>query len=217
MYIIVRYMCTLCVLISIHFNWMHWHVWICELTMTFNLFCSLFLFSFTIQIQVYGPRVVDFATRSKFDILFGGSHQVQIVKICHSKYINICGHRWTLCTNNWRNGGQGKQVNDDMSLILTISAAYFSIWKTQFNSQLTITFNSNSQSICTIVEDLHLLKRKVYFWHWSKEPMGVLCRLDSKMFALFRDAQSEDELLKSVSIENGKLENFMRIPIDAIR
>lgn len=34
--------------------------------------------------------------------------------------------------------------------------------------------------------------------------MGVLCRLDSKMFALFKDAQTEDELLRSVSMENGK-------------
>lgn len=75
----------------------------------------------------------------------------------------------------------------------------------------------NSQSLCTIVEDLHLLKRKVYFWHWNKEPMGVLCRLDSKMFTLFRDAQSEDELLKSVSIENGTHGNYIRIPIDATR
>lgn len=61
-----------------------------------------------------------------------------------------------------------------------------------------------AKTLCTIVEDLHLLQRQVYFWHWSKEPMGVLCRLDSKMFALFKDAQTEDELLRSVSIENGK-------------
>lgn len=47
--------------------------------------------------------------------------------------------------------------------------------------------------------------------------MGVLCRLDSKMFTLFRDAQSEDELLKSVSIENGTHGNYIRIPIDATR
>lgn len=34
--------------------------------------------------------------------------------------------------------------------------------------------------------------------------MGVLCRLNPKMFALFKDAQTEDELLRSVGIENGK-------------
>lgn len=60
------------------------------------------------------------------------------------------------------------------------------------------------QSLCTVVEDLQLLQRKVYFWHWGKEPMGVLCRLDSKMFSLFKDAQTEDELLKSTGIENSK-------------
>lgn len=56
------------------------------------------------------------------------------------------------------------------------------------------------QSLCTVVEDLQMLQRKVYFWHWSKEPMGVLCRLNSKMFALFKDAQTEDELVKSISV-----------------
>lgn len=47
--------------------------------------------------------------------------------------------------------------------------------------------------------------------------MGVLCRLDSKMFTLFRDAQTEDELLKSVSMENGTHGNYIQIPIDATR
>lgn len=72
----------------------------------------------------------------------------------------------------------------------------------------------HSQSLCTVVEDMHLLQRKVYFWHWSKDPMGVLCRLDSKMFALFKDAQTEDELLKSVSLENGKQGTAVRISGD---
>lgn len=60
------------------------------------------------------------------------------------------------------------------------------------------------QSLCTVVEDMNLLHRRVFFWHWGKEPMGVLCRLDPKMFALFKDAQTEDELIKSFSLENGK-------------
>lgn len=49
--------------------------------------------------------------------------------------------------------------------------------------------------------------------------MGVLCRLKPKMFALFKDAQTEDELLKSVSMENGKQQQDMsiRLPIDATR
>lgn len=47
--------------------------------------------------------------------------------------------------------------------------------------------------------------------------MGVLCRLDPKLFALFRDAQTEDELLKSVSVENGTHGNYIRVPIDATR
>lgn len=44
--------------------------------------------------------------------------------------------------------------------------------------------------------------------------MGVLCRLDPKMFALFKDAQTEDELLKSVSMENGKQGTAVRISAD---
>ncbi|XP_031629887.1 sodium-independent sulfate anion transporter-like isoform X2 [Contarinia nasturtii] len=71
-----------------------------------------------------------------------------------------------------------------------------------------------AKSLCTVVEDMHLLHRKVYFWHWNKEPMGVLCRLNSKMFALFKDAQTEDELLKSVSLENGKEGTAIRISAD---
>lgn len=47
--------------------------------------------------------------------------------------------------------------------------------------------------------------------------MGVLCRLDSKMFALFKDAQTEDELLKSVSMENGKQGAYIRLPIEGTR
>lgn len=73
------------------------------------------------------------------------------------------------------------------------------------------------QSICTVVDDLHVLNRTVYFWHWSKEPMGVLCRLKPNMFALFKDAQTEDELLKSVSLENGKQGAPQRIPNETTR
>lgn len=65
------------------------------------------------------------------------------------------------------------------------------------------------QSLCTVFEDLHLLNRRVYFWHWNKEPMGVVCRLDSRMFAYFKDSQSEEELLKSLHMEkhtNGAVE-----------
>lgn len=32
--------------------------------------------------------------------------------------------------------------------------------------------------------------------------MGVLCRLNSEMFTLFKDAQTEEELLKSINGEN---------------
>lgn len=64
---------------------------------------------------------------------------------------------------------------------------------------------------------MHLLQRKVYFWHWSKEPMGVLCRLDSKMFQLFKDAQTEDELLKSVNLENGKQGSNVQISDDTTK
>lgn len=42
--------------------------------------------------------------------------------------------------------------------------------------------------------------------------MGVLCRLDAKMFPLFKDAQTEDELLKSVHMENGKQGSIVQIP-----
>lgn len=64
-----------------------------------------------------------------------------------------------------------------------------------------------------VVDDLHMLSRQVYFWHWSKEPMGVLCRLSPKMFAYFKDAQSEDELMKSINVEcinNGFAEDHDR-------
>lgn len=44
--------------------------------------------------------------------------------------------------------------------------------------------------------------------------MGVLCRLDSKMFQLFKDAQTEDELLKSVSLENGNQGTTVQIAGD---
>lgn len=47
--------------------------------------------------------------------------------------------------------------------------------------------------------------------------MGVLCRLKGKMFALFKDAQTEDELLKSVSLENGKQGAPQRIPNETTR
>lgn len=58
------------------------------------------------------------------------------------------------------------------------------------------------QVMCTIVEDLYLLNKVVYFWNWNKETMGVLCRLKSKMSSLFKDANCEEELLKTLNIEN---------------
>lgn len=58
-----------------------------------------------------------------------------------------------------------------------------------------------SQSIRTIVGELHLLNKKVYFWNWGKEPMGVLCRLDDKLSKLFRDIQADDEAWKSLNRE----------------
>lgn len=58
-----------------------------------------------------------------------------------------------------------------------------------------------SQSIRTIVDDLHLQKKKVYFWNWSKDPMGVLCRLDSKLCNLFKDVQADDEAFKTLNRE----------------
>lgn len=57
------------------------------------------------------------------------------------------------------------------------------------------------QSMCEVVDDLHVLGRQVYFWHWSKEPMGVLCRLRPEAFSYFKDAQTEDELMKSLNVE----------------
>lgn len=56
--------------------------------------------------------------------------------------------------------------------------------------------------MCTIVEDLYLLNKVVYFWNWNKDTMGVLCRLKSKMSALFKDANCEEELLKTLNIEH---------------
>lgn len=41
--------------------------------------------------------------------------------------------------------------------------------------------------------------------------MGVLCRLDSKMFALFKDAQSEDELVKSISVPAMQVDDVVAV------
>lgn len=48
---------------------------------------------------------------------------------------------------------------------------------------------------------MHLLNKEVYFWHWNKEPMSVLCRLDEKMVNLFKNAPIQDELMKLESTE----------------
>lgn len=67
------------------------------------------------------------------------------------------------------------------------------------SNQIVITL----QSLCAVVDDLHRLKIQMYFWHWNKGPMSVLCRLDPEMFALFKDAQTEEELLKTLNMANG--------------
>lgn len=75
-----------------------------------------------------------------------------------------------------------------------------------FYFKRTVNFNLivfTLQSICAVAEDLHRLKIQVYFWHWNKTPMSVLCRLDPEMFALFKDAQTEEELLKTLNTVNG--------------
>lgn len=61
--------------------------------------------------------------------------------------------------------------------------------------------------MCTIVDDLYLLNKVVYFWNWNKETMGVLCRLKSKMSALFKDANCEEELLKTLNIDIVNISN----------
>lgn len=67
---------------------------------------------------------------------------------------------------------------------------------------ITISINfSLSQSIRTTVAELHLLNKTVYFWNWGKDPMGVLCRLDNKMCALFRDIQADDNAWRYLSRE----------------
>lgn len=68
-----------------------------------------------------------------------------------------------------------------------------------------IHFKFILQSLCAVVEDLHRLKKQVYFWHWNKKPMSVLCRLDPEMFALFKDAQTEEELLKILNTGSGNV------------
>lgn len=44
-----------------------------------------------------------------------------------------------------------------------------------------------AKSLCTVVEDLHLLKRNVYFWHWSKERK---CLFISHMLCAFLSKNS---------------------------
>lgn len=67
-----------------------------------------------------------------------------------------------------------------------------------FNNMNSLTM----QVMCTIVEDLYLINKVVYFWNWNKDTMGVLCRLKSKMSSLFKDANCEEELLKTLNIEH---------------
>lgn len=71
--------------------------------------------------------------------------------------------------------------------------------------------------MCTIVDDLYLLNKVVYFWNWNKDTMGVLCRLKSKMSALFKDANCEEELLKSLNIENVIISNSICSQTDTQR
>lgn len=79
-----------------------------------------------------------------------------------------------------------------------------------FTNLLTMHMHSlNIQIMCTIVDDLYLLNKVVYFWNWNKDTMGVLCRLKSKMSTLFKDANCEEELLKSLNIENVIISNII--------
>lgn len=67
--------------------------------------------------------------------------------------------------------------------------------------------NITQQVMCSVVDDLHLLNKIVYFWNWNKETMGVLCRMNTKMSHLFRDANCEDELIKMLNIDSSITNN----------
>lgn len=48
----------------------------------------------------------------------------------------------------------------------------------------------------SLIDDLQLLHKDVYFWNWNHETIGVMYRTNAKHVHLFKTASNEEDLLK---------------------
>lgn len=83
---------------------------------------------------------------------------------------------------------------------MTISA---SVWPID---SLTSAWRS-FQALESLVGDLHLLEKKTFFWNWSREAIGVMHRTNAKVAELFKEARTEDELLKLLNSHGNAIDS----------
>lgn len=81
-------------------------------------------------------------------------------------------------------------IQNDASLIV-IDGSYIN------TIDVTVALNLKS-----VVDDLTILKKRVVFWNWKKQPTGVAWRWNSDFGRLFRNGDSIEELINFSENDN---------------